>query len=165
MDRHRTTAPTGERIPKLVFLDWIILDPPPPFLEALQGLQSPERFQQTREALFTLWTEGVALPELVRFVREGMGSYGFDMWARAGREIAAAYAREGNPLQALEALNPPVPVLHLYAQPGDPGYLQAQHALAASYPWFHVQKLAAHSHFPMFEVPEAMAQAIEEFVA
>jgi len=94
-----------------------------------------------------------------------MGSYGFDMWARAGREIAAAYAREGNPLQALAALNPPVPVLHLYAQPDDPGYLQAQHAFAASYPWFHVQKLAAHSHFPMFEVPEAMAQAIEEFVA
>ncbi len=31
----------GERIAKLVLLDWIILDPPPPFLGALQGLQSP----------------------------------------------------------------------------------------------------------------------------
>lgn len=37
------------------------------------------------------------------------------------REIGVAYAKAGSPLQALANLDPPVPVLHLYAQPDDPG--------------------------------------------
>ncbi|MDR5694420.1 MAG: alpha/beta fold hydrolase [Armatimonadota bacterium] len=31
----------GARIPKLVLLDWIVLEAPPPFLGALQSLQDP----------------------------------------------------------------------------------------------------------------------------
>lgn len=37
--------------------------------------------------------------------------------------LKAAYAEAGSPLRALATLDPPVPVLHLYAQPDDPGYL------------------------------------------
>ncbi|HXH14461.1 MAG TPA: alpha/beta hydrolase [Alphaproteobacteria bacterium] len=155
----------GPRIPKLVLLDWIVLAAPPPFLGALQSLQDPAQWRQTREQLFAMWLRGLDIPELTAYVRQDMGSYGFDMWARAGREIGAAYAKAGSPLQLLAALDPPVPVLHLYAQPEDPGYLAAQQAFGAAHPWFQVAKLPARSHFPMLEVPEAMAAAIDRFVA
>ncbi len=154
----------GERVPRLVLLDWIVLDPPPPFLGALQALQDPERWKPTREQLFGMWLHGVDVPALTSYVCEDMGSYGYEMWARAGREIGAAYGRAGNPLQALTALDPPVPTLHLYAQPDDPAYLAAQQAFAATQPWFAVRKLEARSHFPIFKVPDEMA-AIDAFVA
>lgn len=152
-------------IPKLVFLDWIILDPPQPFLDALHGLQSPTEWERTRGQLFSMWLHGLDIPALRRYVREDMGSYGLGMWARAGREIASAYARFGSPLRALTIMDERVPVLHLYAQPDDPEYLAAQQAFSAAHPWFHVQRLNARSHFPMFEVPDEMAAAIEAFVA
>jgi pimeloyl-ACP methyl ester carboxylesterase len=153
-----------DRVPKIVLLDWIVLEPPPPFLGALQGLQSPQQWEQTREQLFGMWLDGLNIPELTRYVREDMGSYGFSMWARAGREISAAYAQAGSPLKALAELDSPLPVLHMYAQPGDPGYLAAQQLFSARHSWFQVEKLDARSHFPMLEVPGAMAATIEHFV-
>lgn len=85
------------------------------------------------------------------------------MWARAGREISAAYARQRAPLQALSTLGKPVPVMHLYAQ-DPPGYLEAQEAFAAEHPWFTVRRIAARSHFPMTEVPGVVAAELEQFV-
>lgn len=152
------------RIPKLVLLDWIVLDPPPPFLGALEGLQDPAHWDQVWATLRGMWKEGVDSPELSRYLDEVMGSYDFGMVARAGREIASAYACQGNPLRALAQLDPLVPTLHLYAQPADPAYLTAQQNFASQNPWFGVERLEAQSHFPMFEVPEAMAATIERFV-
>lgn len=154
----------GGRIPRLVLLDWILLDAPAPFLGALRALQDPAQWEQTREQLFSMWLHGLDIPALTQYVRQDMGSYPFEMWARAGREISAAYAKAGSPLQALANLEPPVAVLHLYAQPDDPGYLAAQQSFSAAHPWFQVSKLDAHSHFPMYEVPDEMAKAIERFV-
>lgn len=153
-----------DRIPKIVFLDWIILDPPPPFLGALGALQSESTWREVRDQLFSMWLAGTNHPQLSEFLREDMGSYPFEMWARAGREIAKAYRENGNPIRALSALRPPVPVLHIYAQPPDPGYLDAQKTIAANEPWFHVEKLDAQTHFPMFETPEHLAGVIERFV-
>ncbi|GIW52791.1 MAG: hypothetical protein KatS3mg081_2146 [Gemmatimonadales bacterium] len=133
----------GVRIPRLVLLDWIVLDPPPPFLGALQSLQDPGQWQQTREQLFSMWLHALDIPALTYYVREDMGSYPFEMWARAGREISDAYAKAGSPVQALANLDTPVPVLHLYAQPEDPGYLAAQQSFGAAHPWFQVSKLEA----------------------
>jgi pimeloyl-ACP methyl ester carboxylesterase len=155
----------AERVPRLVFFDWIITEAPPPFLEALRALQDPERWEQTREELFSMWLHELNVPELTRYVREDMGSYGFEMWARAGREIQSAYTQAGSPLRALAALDPPVQALHLYAQPEDPGYLEAQRTFAAEHPWFSVRRLEARSHFPMLEVPDEMETVIEDFIA
>jgi pimeloyl-ACP methyl ester carboxylesterase len=155
----------GNRIAGLVLLDWIITEAPPPFLAVLQGLQDPQRWHDTRDQLFSMWIHGLEIPGLSHYVRDDMGSYDQEMWSRAGREISAAYAAATSPLQALSTLTPAVPVLHLYAQPEDPGYLGAQQAFAAAHPWFEVVKLAGQSHFPMLEVPEAMAAAIEAFLA
>ena len=93
-----------------------------------------------------------------------MGNQGFEMWARAGREISAAYNQQRAPLQMLAGLEKPVPTLHLYAQ-DPPGYLAAQEAFAAEHPWFNVRKVSAHSHFPMTEVPDVVATEIERFVS
>ncbi len=152
-----------ERIPKIVLLEWIVFEAPQPFLEALHALQSPDQWEQAREQLFTMWLTGVDNPNVIRLVHE-MSIQGFDMWARAGREISAAYQQQGAPLQVLTRLKKPIPVLHLYAQ-DHPGYLEAQQAFAAEHPWFHVCKVAAHSHFPMTEVPHLVAKEIEHFIA
>jgi pimeloyl-ACP methyl ester carboxylesterase len=154
----------GVRISKLVHLNWLVLEPPAAFLQALDGMQSLESWSQTVNQIFDLWINGVENPKLTRFVREEMGVYGFEMWSRAAREIKAAYARSGNPLKALLGLSPSVPVLHLYAQPQDLGYFTAQQIFAETHPWFYVEKLKAQSHFPLFEVPEEICTAIEQFV-
>ncbi len=154
----------GKRIAKLVLLDWIVTAGPPNMMQVLQGLQSPSEWERTRDALFEGWLNGVEVPALTRYVREDMGSYGFDMWARAGREIAAAYANYGSPMNIMAPLGESMPVLHLYAQPDDPAYLARQQAFSEKHPWFQVRKLVARSHFPMLEVPDEIAQAIEDFV-
>ncbi len=156
----------GTRVEKLVLLDWIIMmQPPREFFEGLEGMQSSERWRETVERIFAVWLGGVDKPALTSFVRREMGAYGFDMWSRAAREISSAYADLGIPIQILSTLKPPLPVRHLYAQPDDPRNLAAQRLFAASHSWFNVRRLNAKSHFPMYEVPEEMAGAIETFVS
>ena len=154
----------GARIPKLVHLDWLMLDPPAAFLQSLNGMQSTESWSQTINLTFDLWLHGVENPKLTRFVREEMGAYGFEMWSRAAREIKAAYTKAGNPLKALLGLSPAVPVLHLYAQPQALEYFTAQRIFAETHSWFYVEKLKAQSHLSLFEVPEEICTAIEQFV-
>lgn len=159
-----------QRVPKMVFTSWNPiftsrnpLDPPPPFLGAMQALQDNARWRETVEQLFTMWLSG-APAAVDTHIRNEMGSHGFEDWARGGREIVAMYAREGNPLQALSELSPPVPVLHVYAQPRAPEYLSTQESFARDHPWFAVRRLEAMSHFPMLEVPDETAGVIREFI-
>ena len=97
-------------------------------------------------------------------MRDDMGSYGFDMWSRVAREISAAYNKEGSPLAALARLDPSLPVLHLLCQPVDEDYFEPQENFASRHSWFHVNRLHAHRHFSMFEVPDELARAIEQWV-
>jgi hypothetical protein len=77
-----------------------------------------------------------------------------EMWARAGREIAAAYAMHTSPLQAFAALPATPPVRHVYAEPKDPAFLAVQQDFARVHPWISVRRLdTAHAHFPMLEQP------------
>lgn len=155
----------GARIAKIVLVDWLVLDPPAPLLAALHGLQDRLHWEETRNRLFSTWLQGVGNEAVKNFVQYEMGICGFEMWSRSGREIAAAYAKHGNPLLALEKLDPPVPTIHIYAQPSDPVYWQAQQSFAAEHPWFSAIRVNAISHFPMLEEPEEMAQEIEKFVS
>ncbi len=50
------------RIPRLVLLDWIVLEAPPPFLGALQSLQDRAQWRQTREQLPSMWLQGLDIP-------------------------------------------------------------------------------------------------------
>lgn len=155
----------GEQVPALVLIDWIVTEAPPPFLAALAELRNPAGWRPVLDGLFASWIEGVDHAGVRHFVSDDMGAYGFDMWSRASREIAAAYQRHGSPLAALAALEPPCPTLHLYAMPPDPAYLAAQRAFAADHTWFEVQTLAAGSHFPTIEVPGQVLDLLAPFVA
>lgn len=156
-----------ERVPAVVLVDWMPLGTPPGFAEALAALQDPRTWSAARAQLFALWSEGVDNAAVDGYIRS-MGEYGFDMWARAGREIARAFAANPVPLTAfaeLAAAGTPCPTLHLYAQPRDDGYLAAQQGYAAEHPWFRVRRLDATSHFPPLEVPAAVHTAVEDFLA
>lgn len=153
----------GERVAGLCLVDWIIGDPPPPFVATLAAIQDADALPQARERLFALWRAGLDLPDLERQLAQ-MARHDAAMWARAGREISAAYAREGTPLQALARLDPPVPAVHLYGQPEDPGYLAMQRDYAAAHPWFSVERLPGRTHFPTLEIPDAVAAAIGRFL-
>lgn len=155
----------GERVPKLIVTDWLVLPPPPPYMDLVHGLASAEGWEKARDVLFNIWLENVNNDRLIHFVRDEMGSYDADTWMRSGREIGGCYERGGYPLKALASLNPPVPTLHIYSQPGDDDYLGAQQAFAKENPWYHIHRLAAHSHFPTFEVSDEIAATIDSFVA
>ncbi|WP_375489949.1 alpha/beta fold hydrolase [uncultured Jatrophihabitans sp.] len=152
----------ADRVPGIVLLDWMVLGPPPGFVDALAGLQDPTAWADVRSGLFAMWTTGLDIPALDRYV-DGMGEYGAAYWHCAGREISTAFAAEGTPLAALERLDEPCPTLHLYAQPADDAVLAAQQDYAAAHPWFRAHRLPARSHFPMFEVPGEMNTVIEDF--
>ena len=101
------------------------------------------------------------LPEQIAEMRQQSD----EMWARAGREIAAAYALHASPLQAFAALSATPPVRHLYAEPKDRAFLAAQQDFARTYPWFTVRRLdAAHTHFPMLDQPADLASDLTGFV-
>lgn len=152
-----------DRVPAVVLLDWMVLGPPPGFLDALEALQRPEAWEAVRSQLFGMWTHGVDVPAVHDYVAS-MATYGQQAWARAGREIARAFDAEPVPLEAFARLTPPCPTLHVYAQPGDDAYLAAQRSQAERCDWFEVHRLDARSHFPMFEAPEPLMEAIERFV-
>src|SRR5579872_90445 len=84
-------------IDEMVFLDWLVLPPPQEFQEGLMELQSPARWKQIRDALFTEWLSGIDNSKVSGYVREGMGTFGYEMWSRAGREIRASYDRFVSP--------------------------------------------------------------------
>jgi pimeloyl-ACP methyl ester carboxylesterase len=161
----RALGPT--RVPGIVLVDWMPLGPPPGFLDALGALQDPNAWASVRSQLFAMWTSGVDEPAVRDYVAS-MGEYGYDMWSRAGREIAGSFAAEQTPTIALARLAAEqgldCPTLHLYAQPTDDGYLAAQEDFAAGHPWFRVHRVAATSHFPTLEVPDEIAAHIDGFV-
>ncbi len=154
----------GDRVPKVINTDWPILPPPQPYMDLVHALGTPETWEQARATLFDIWLEGVDNPEVISFVREEMASYGADTWLRSGRVIGSNYAVGGYPLQALSSMSPNIPALHIYSQPPEQEYLQAQLDFATGNPWFHVYRLAAHSHFPTLEVADEIAAVIEQFV-
>ena len=150
------------RVPAIVLVDWMVLGAPPPFHDALRALQDPAASTAVRDRLFAMWTDGVSSRAVHDFIPK-MAAHGFDMWSRAGREIAASFGATPRPLDALDALG--CPTLHVYAQPADPAFLAAQETYAAARSWFRVERVAAASHFPTLEAPAEVAAAVCRFAA
>lgn len=91
----------GERVTGIVLVDWIVTEAPPPFLAGLAAMRDPAQAFAVRDQLFAMWTDGVDHEGVLGYLRDDMGSYPAEMWARAAREIGGAYEREGSPLRAL----------------------------------------------------------------
>lgn len=153
-----------EKVPGVVLCSWMVLGPPPPLAAALTALQDRATWPQTMAGLVGMWTTGVTDPDVLAFVHS-MERYGFEMWARAGWEIAKQFDRYESPVAALQALPAPCPTLHVYAQPTEDAFLEAQLSFATANPWFTVRRVHGTSHFPTIESPGEVVAAIEEFVA
>lgn len=147
------------RVKGLVFLSWLVLEPPPPFKAALAELQDPARWEAGREKLLSMWLAG-APPAVASQVRKEMLSHGAAMWARAAREIGRSFEAAGSPLRALAGLASPPRTLHLYAQPRVPEFLAAQEQFSREHAWFSVKRLDGATHFPSLETPADCAAAI-----
>jgi len=153
-----------ERVPKLVHLDWMLVEPPRPYMDVIRQLQLADGWPAARDTLFRIWQADVDSAQ-IRGALDAMNEHGADMWMRSGRVIEASYLEHGSPLDALAALEPAPPTLHLYGQPQSEEYLEAQHRFAGSHPWFQVRRLDVRSHFAMIEAPHEVAEAIEAFVS
>jgi pimeloyl-ACP methyl ester carboxylesterase len=153
-----------ERVPKLVHMDWMVVELSEGYKAVIRQLQSPDTWPAARDTLFTIWQAGVDDPDIKRVI-DVMQEQGAEMWMRSGREIGGAYERGGSPLKTYEGIDPAPTVLHLYGQPQDPAYFEAQEQFAAEHPWFSVRRVPAQTHFAMVETAAAAAAAVEEFVA
>jgi pimeloyl-ACP methyl ester carboxylesterase len=83
----------------------------------------------------------------------------------SGARDRVGYQRYGAPVEVLASFDPPVPTMHVYAQPADPEVLQGQETFASEHPWFKVHRVDAQSHFPQFEVSDEIAGLIEDFAS
>lgn len=73
-------------VPGIVLLDWMPLGPPPGFTGALTALQDRATWSTTRDQLFDMWGHDIDEPAVHRYIKS-MGTYGFDMWGRAGLQV------------------------------------------------------------------------------
>ena len=158
----------SERMPKMVASSWPVISPSgnplaSRFLNAIRAVQYYERWREGAEQLLTMWLSG-APASVEAQIREQMLLQGYETWSRAGREILAMYALEGEPLRVLSDFSPPVPVLHVYSQHRAPEFLSVQEAFAREHPWYSVHRLEGVSQFPTLEVPDEMAGVIREFI-
>jgi len=150
-----------EQIEALVFLDWLVLEPPKQFLDALKGLQDSNDWKQVRDALFSEWLSESTDQKITQYVQDEMGVFGFNMWSRAGSEIEASYNRYHSPLDALEKLGSPPTVLHIFSIPKDEKFLKAQQEFARTHRRFRVERLEGKTHFPALEDPLRVSVLIE----
>lgn len=154
----------GDRVPAIVHLDWMVLEPSSAYMDLLSELQAPDRWPHARDTLFDIWRAGDE-SEPIDAAIDVMRRQGAEMWMRSGREIEASYRLAGSPLRALSAL-PTVPnVMHLYGQPATAEYLEAQRQFAADHDWYSVRRLDARTHFSMIEAPSEVASEIERVAA
>jgi pimeloyl-ACP methyl ester carboxylesterase len=154
----------GDRVPAIVHLDWMVLEPSSAYMDLISELQDPDRWSHARDTLFDIWRAG-AESEAIDAAIEVMRRQSAEMWMRSGREIETSYRRAGSPLRALSAF-PTVPtVRHLYGQPATPEYLEAQQRLAEEHDWYSVHRLDARTHFSMIETPTEVASEIERVAA
>jgi pimeloyl-ACP methyl ester carboxylesterase len=158
----------GERMPKIVASSWPVISPSgnplaSRFLNAIRACQYYERWREGAEQLLTMWLSG-APASVETQIRDQMLRQGYETWSRAGREILAMYALEGEPLRVLSTFSSPVPVLHVYSQPRAPEFLSAQESFAREHPWYSVHRLEGVSQFPTLEVPDETADVIREFI-
>lgn len=151
------------RIPRTVVIDWIQTPANAEFLALLDGIQDRRKWEEGRAGFFDYWIGDTTNPDIIGHVNDEMAGYSYDMWARSGREIAAAYRKWTSPMQRMAAMKQPRPVMHIFSQPFEPEYLEAQQAFAATHPWFTPRKLPGTTHFPTLEQPAAVAAAIREF--
>lgn len=150
----------SERVPSVLLVDWLMTPPAPAFAEGLAAIQDPQRWTEGRQGLYDVWLNGQRHERVQRHLDVEMSGFGFEMWARSCRVIAAAYAKFGCPLRRMAAMPRNRPVKHLYSQPADAAYEKAQADFRAEHPWFDYRVLGGPTHFPTLDSPELVAAEV-----
>lgn len=153
------------RIPRSVVIDWIQTTPNEDFFRMIDHIQDRTNWENGRGDFFNYWIGDTENQDIVNHVNNEMAQYSFEMWARSGREIGRAYRKWGNPMQRMAALTEKRPITHIYSQPFEPEYAQAQLDFAAGNAWYKPNKLPGRTHFPTLEQPKVVADTIRAFVA
>ncbi|MFG7943597.1 alpha/beta fold hydrolase [Streptomyces cacaoi] len=153
------------RVPGLVVIDWLMLPATPGFLADLRTSQDTATWRAGRQSLFDIWLGDADCPAVAHHLEAEMGSFDHEMWARSCRVIEDAYTTWGSPLERMAALRERRPVTHLFSQPGEEPYLDAQREFAARQPWFTPHRLGGPTHFPTLDSPAAVAERIAAFCA
>lgn len=153
----------GERVPKIVHMDWLVEPPSAAYMDVIRQLQVDETWEHGRDTLFAIWRGDLENPDIdaaleVMWAQEG------EMWKRSGREIERAFQESGSPLVAWSKRKTPPDVVHVYGQPFDPAYLRAQESFAGEHDWFTVVQVPARSHFTMIETPDRALEVINAFL-
>lgn len=151
------------RVPKSVVIDWIMNQPNESFFELIDGIQDRKVWEDGRSGFFDYWIGDTKNQDIIDHVNNEMAGYSYEMWARSGREIGKAYRKWGSPMQRMAAMSEARPITHIYSQPFEPEYTQAQVDFAARHPWFRPNKLQGTTHFPTLEQPANVAAAIRAF--
>lgn len=152
------------RVPRSVVIDWIMVTPEESFFTMIDDIQDRTNWENGRGDFFSYWIGDTDNPDIIHHVNEEMAGFDYEMWARSGREIARAYRKWGNPMARMKALSETRPIMHIFSQPFEPEYFQAQKEFAASNSWFKPTKLEGRTHFPTLEQPRAVADTIRAFV-
>ncbi|QKG24399.1 alpha/beta fold hydrolase [Actinomadura verrucosospora] len=150
------------RAPRLIVVDWLMTPPAPEFAAGLAAIQDPATWIEGRQGLYDVWLNGQDHERVKRHLDEEMSGFDFEMWARSCRVIAEAYAEFGSPLDRMVGLTERRPVTHLFSQPTDPAYEQAQIDFRAGHPWFGYRTLGGPTHFPTLDVPDKVAAEIRD---
>lgn len=153
------------RVPRVVVIDWIMVSPDESFFAMIDHIQDRTNWENGIGDFFSYWIGDTQNADIINHVNNEMAGFSFEMWARSGREIASAYRKWGSPMQRMAAMKQLRPITHIYSQPFEPEYAQAQVDFAAKNPWFRPNKLPGKTHFPTLEQPKAVADAIRDFLA
>lgn len=154
-----------DRVPRSVVIDWIQTTPDESFFSMIDHIQDRTNWENGIGDFFNYWIGDTTNADIINHVNEEMAKYSFEMWARSGREIGKAYRKWGNPMGRMAAMKAHRPITHIYSQPFEEAYAQAQVDFAKTNAWYKPNKLPGKTHFPTLEQPVAVADAIRAFVA
>jgi len=143
-----------ERVPAMIFLDWIMNQPSTEFFSAITEMQQENRWEYARNQLFEFWLAGSDSPTMIHHLNTEMAESSYQLWRLAGQVIADAYHQYGSPLQRLETLKNPPKCTHLYSLDRDDDYLAFQQRFAEEHDFFEVKRLEnARTHLAVLERP------------
>jgi pimeloyl-ACP methyl ester carboxylesterase len=145
----------GGQVRGLVFLSWTLTQAPPAMQGGLRAMASPPSTRAAVEGLTGMWTTGVGHEAVLRHVAR-MRRHPDADWARAAREILAAYNVHESPLAALGRLGREIPAMHVRAA-SDPPTPEGKVGLREVV-------VPGTSHFPALECPEETARHVLSFM-
>lgn len=153
------------RVRALLMLDQIMTHPPPEFASSLRAIQSKDTWITARKELFENWLSHSTNKAVHDHHLYSLGSFGFDMWALSCKVIEEAYATWSSPMDRMERIKNPPPIRHIFSHPLDNSeYRRLHEDFSKKHKWFSYTDLKGESHFPSLEIPEQVAQEVEDLI-